>query len=213
MYCTKCGSTVDGAAAFCGACGQPTGGVPAAQPVAGQPAPVTPSGWPAPTPATPQGYAAVRPGVWYAGFWLRFVAFIIDAILLVFVGSILTFPFGASIGTRDFLHGHRGFNPEEGFALLAALFWVIVIRVVLHWLYFAGLESSAWQGTLGKMALGLQVTDVAGQRISFGRASGRFFGKWISGLILFVGFIMAGFTEKKQALHDMMAGCLVIRKR
>ena len=62
------------------------------------------------------------------------------------------------------------------------------------------------------MALGLQVTDLEGRRISFGRASGRFFGKIISAMILYIGFMMAGFTEKKQALHDMIAGTLVIRK-
>jgi uncharacterized RDD family membrane protein YckC len=83
---------------------------------------------------------------------------------------------------------------------------------VLNWLYYALLESSAWQGTLGKKALGLEVTDLQGRRIGFGRASGRFFAKFISVLTLFIGFIMAGFTERKQALHDMIAGCLVIRK-
>ncbi|MGB6469852.1 MAG: RDD family protein, partial [Candidatus Acidiferrales bacterium] len=69
-----------------------------------------------------------------------------------------------------------------------------------------------WQGTLGKRALGLLVTDLEGRRVSFGRASGRYFGKIVSALILMIGFIMAGFTEKKQALHDMLAGCLVLRK-
>jgi uncharacterized RDD family membrane protein YckC len=82
----------------------------------------------------------------------------------------------------------------------------------LNRLYYALLESSTWQGTLGKRALGLEVTDLEGRRISFGRATGRFFAKIISALILWIGFIMAGFTEKKQALHDMIAGTLVIRK-
>jgi uncharacterized RDD family membrane protein YckC len=84
---------------------------------------------------------------------------------------------------------------------------------VLGWLYYASMESSAYQGTLGKMALGLIVTDMQGRRISFGRASGRFFAKLLTGLIpFFVGYIMAGFTEKKQALHDIIASCLVLRK-
>jgi uncharacterized RDD family membrane protein YckC len=75
------------------------------------------------------------------------------------------------------------------------------------------MESSAHQGTLGKIALGLFVTDLQGRRISFGRASGRFFAKIITGLIpFFIGYIMAGFTEKRQALHDMIAGCLVLKK-
>jgi uncharacterized RDD family membrane protein YckC len=92
-----------------------------------------------------------------------------------------------------------------GFFILAALF--------AGWLYYALMESSARQGTLGKMAMGLSVTDIGGQRLSFGRASGRFFAKIITGLIPFgIGYIMAGFTEKKQALHDMIASCLVMKK-
>ena len=75
------------------------------------------------------------------------------------------------------------------------------------------MESSEHQGTLGKMALGLTVTDMQARPVSFARASGRFFSKMITGMIpLAIGYIMAGFTEKKQALHDIIAGCLVLRK-
>ena len=63
------------------------------------------------------------------------------------------------------------------------------------------------------MALGMKVTDLAGNRISFLRATGRYFAKIISALILFIGFIMVAFTEKKQGLHDMIAGTLVVRTR
>ncbi len=72
-------------------------------------------------------------------------------------------------------------------------------------------KAPAWQGTVGKKILGLRVTDLNGNRVSFGRASGRFFGKIVSGFTLMIGYIMAGFTEKKQALHDMIAGCLVVK--
>jgi uncharacterized RDD family membrane protein YckC len=82
---------------------------------------------------------------------------------------------------------------------------------VAGWLYFALMESSAKGATLGKMALGLRVTDLSGNRISFGRATGRYFGKIVSGMIFSIGYIMAGFTQQKQALHDIMAGCLVVR--
>jgi uncharacterized RDD family membrane protein YckC len=75
------------------------------------------------------------------------------------------------------------------------------------------MESSPQQATLGKMALGLKVTDLQGERLSFARATGRYFGKIVSSLILFVGFMMAGWTEKKQALHDIMAGTLVVKKQ
>jgi uncharacterized RDD family membrane protein YckC len=88
----------------------------------------------------------------------------------------------------------------------------IVLGVVLDWLYSALLESSSRQATVGKMALGLIVTDMEGQRISFGRATARAFAKYISCFALFIGFIMVAFTEKKQGLHDLIAGTLVRRK-
>jgi uncharacterized RDD family membrane protein YckC len=78
------------------------------------------------------------------------------------------------------------------------------------WLYYALCESSAWQGTVGKKLMGLRVTDTRGQRIGFGQATGRHFGKMLSGLILGFGFIMIAFTEQKQGLHDQMAGTLVL---
>jgi uncharacterized RDD family membrane protein YckC len=74
------------------------------------------------------------------------------------------------------------------------------------------MESSGSQGTLGKMAVGIKVTDLYGNRIGFGKATGRFFGKIISFFILLVGYLMVAFTQKKQGLHDMMAGCLVVNK-
>ena len=85
---------------------------------------------------------------------------------------------------------------------------------MVWWLYFALMESSPHQGTLGKLALGLKVTDLNGDGpISFGRATGRHFSKILSVVILGIGFIMAGFTARKQALHDLIAGCLVLRRR
>lgn len=79
------------------------------------------------------------------------------------------------------------------------------------WIYEAAMESSSRQATLGKMALGLRVSDEQGRRISFLRATARYFSKILSGMILFIGYIMAGFTARKQALHDMIAGTLVTR--
>jgi len=78
--------------------------------------------------------------------------------------------------------------------------------------YYVGQESSRKQATLGKRALGIIVTDLHGNRISNGRAVGRYFAKLLSALILLIGYFMAGFTEKKQALHDMIAGTLVVVK-
>jgi hypothetical protein len=86
------------------------------------------------------------------------------------------------------------------------------VWILVPWLYYALCESSAWQATPGKLALGLRVTDECGRRIGVGRATGRFFGKFLSGLILDIGYMLAGWTERKQALHDLMAGCCVVRK-
>ena len=96
--------------------------------------------------------------------------------------------------------------------LLGVYFIIVCMAGVISWLYWSLMESSAKQATLGKMALGIKVTDLNGNRIGFGKATGRFFGKILSGIILDIGFIMAGFTEKKQGLHDMIAGTLVVMK-
>jgi uncharacterized RDD family membrane protein YckC len=103
---------------------------------------------------------------------------------------------------------------DAGFFLIIGMFLVAVTATVLvTWLYHAFMESSDWQATVGKRAMGLVVTDMAGRRVSFGRSSGRHFGKIITNLIpALLGYIMAAFTEKRQALHDMMAGCLVLRR-
>jgi len=152
----------------------------------------------------------------YAGFWLRFVAYIIDDLILGFVGFLLSLPF---IGGIVF-SGLRIAEAEDNFESIApgiagifgSIFGMILVTVAAGWLYFALMESSKTQGTLGKMALSLKVTDMEGNKISFGRATGRYFGKIISGMIFMIGYIIAGLTEKKQALHDIMASCLVIRK-
>lgn len=126
--------------------------------------------------------------MYYAGFWRRFAAYAIDSLLL----SVLT------AGAHFLLH--------NTLALLG-------IFLVLSWLYFALLEASPKQATLGKMALGILVTDMEGERISFGAATKRFFGKFISGVTFCIGFLMAGFTENKQALHDLIGGTLVLNLR
>lgn len=124
----------------------------------------------------------------YAAFWSRFLAWLIDSIILSIIGSLLGFFLGRKAGAI-----------------------AIVISIVVNWLYFAILESSDQQATLGKQALGLVVTDMNGEPISFARATGRYFAKFLSGLVFLIGYIMAAFTEKKQALHDMLAGTLVIK--
>lgn len=221
MFCSKCGSQVAENAAFCPACGQST----TDQPAAPRGIPVAPGGF-APPPAPPVPSAAIPPPappipypptstgrpVGYAGFWLRFVAWFIDAIILWIVSTFITLPFFAASNLRNMILEHPPQSPEELAAFLATFSKLIILGIVIKWLYYALLESSAWQATIGKKTLGLEVTDMQGRRISFARATGRYFGKIISAFILWIGFIMAGFTAQKQALHDMMAGCLVLRK-
>ncbi len=164
---------------------------------------------------------------YYAGFWRRFVAYLIDQLLLGAVTFALFLPIYLIFGVGIFAfenwdkYDHysnviftQNFDDETTAAFVITLIFISlvigIISVVIQWLYYALMESSAKQATLGKMALNIKVTDMSGNRISFARATGRYFGKIISGMILNIGYIMAGFTEKKQALHDMMANCLVI---
>ena len=87
-----------------------------------------------------------------------------------------------------------------------------VIMLVASWVYFAGLESSAWQATVGKKLLGMQVTDTSGERINFIKATVRYLSKFLSSFFLMIGFIMVAFTAKKQGLHDFIAGTVVINR-
>jgi len=144
----------------------------------------------------------------YAGFWIRFVAALIDGILVGCVNAVI----GAVLGISR-MPISRGADAVANLPILfASMGKSIVIGVILSWLYHAYMESSEKQATIGKMVVGVRVSDTNFNRISFGQATGRFFAKYISGLILCIGYIMAGFTEKKQALHDMIAGTVVIYK-
>jgi uncharacterized RDD family membrane protein YckC len=137
----------------------------------------------------------------FGGFWKRVAASIIDSTIAGVVGYLVGFIVFLPIILEDP-------NLEESIIN----FFANILSLIIGWIYFSSFESSRFQGSPGKMALGMVVTDERGQRISFGRASGRFFGKFVSGLLLCIGFIMVGFTEKKQGLHDIMAGCLVQNK-
>ena len=153
----------------------------------------------------------------YAGFWLRLVAFLIDYFLLEFVGFILSLPFIggivlAAIGIGNESPSQEGLAIFGAVGIVALLLLVILINVLLGWLYYAFMQSSKLQATIGKMALNIIVTDLEGNKITFGRATARYFSKIISDMTLYIGYILAGLTEKKQALHDMIAGTLVIRK-
>jgi uncharacterized RDD family membrane protein YckC len=191
------------------------GGPPIASgaPAAYAPPAIAPVGAVPAYPVAPTAIALPSP---YAGFWLRAVAYIIDGIILGFIFGVLFLIGIAFVGVGSIEAMARGMHnadAEPPVALVLMLIFIFFLSIVASWLYYAYLESSPNQGTLGKMALGLIVTDVQGRRISFGHATGRFFAKIITGLIpLGIGYMMAGFTEKKQALHDMIAATLVLRK-
>ncbi len=143
----------------------------------------------------------------HAGFWQRFAAYLIDAVILVPALFVLEAFFMVPLALQAAHHKPTNSAPAFGWI---ALWWLSMI--VLPWLYFALCESSKLQATPGKLALGLRVTDVQGRRVGFGKATGRWFGKLVSGLIFNIGYMMAGWTARKQALHDMMANCCVVRR-
>ena len=142
----------------------------------------------------------------YAGFWLRVVATMIDGFILSVLNFVVFLVFGGIIVA---IEGNNGGNGGPVEVILGFFIWGLMIAI--PWLYSAIQESSAAQATLGKKILGIRVTDLEGNRVSFGQASGRHFGKILSGMICSIGHFMAGFTEKKQALHDILAGALVVR--
>jgi len=132
----------------------------------------------------------------YPGLLVRSVAFLIDVILFLIATFILGLIIGIFYDTEDTVYVVTGY----------------AVPVIMLWLYYAIMESSPRQATLGKMVLQIIVTDNEGNRISFGRATGRNFAKIISIIILLIGFIMIAFTKRKQGLHDMIAKTLVVAK-
>jgi uncharacterized RDD family membrane protein YckC len=157
--------------------------------------------------ATAGAYPSTIPvaGIQYGGFWIRVVAAIIDAVLLRVVVAPIGIIFGG-LGMAGMMTG----LPHRGLRLLGGGLTAILL-IFGSWLYEAFMESSSYQATLGKMIFGMKVTDLNGNRISFERATGRHFAKWLSGMILGIGYIMVAFTERKQGLHDLLAGTLVRR--
>jgi uncharacterized RDD family membrane protein YckC len=165
-------------------------------------------------PVTQPGAPAFGSGTYvqHAGFWLRLVAYLIDGAILLGVYLVIFFGFGLIGGILDGTLSSAASSPTSiGTAGTAASLLAWLVALVGTWLYFSLQESSSYQATPGKRALGVKVVDLEGRRLSFGRATARWFSKILSGLICDIGYLMAGFTERKQALHDMIAGTLVVR--
>jgi len=151
----------------------------------------------------------------FGGFWIRFVAIVIDGIILGVVGLIIRIPLGLAMGGVGLGLG-RDPDPSQVLAALpailslAGLSFLIQMGLSLAYeVYFLSTKGA----TPGKMALGLKVTRADGSTISAGLAAGRFFAKYLSGLILLIGFIMAAFDREKRSLHDHICGTRVVYAR
>lgn len=143
-----------------------------------------------------------RPGL-HAGFWLRTAAWLIDALILgplvAVAVALVAWPTAAPA---------IGLAPRYAFE---AWLWLWPASFAVPWLYYAVCESAPWQATPGKLVLGLRVTDACGRRIGFARASARWLGMLVSWATAGAGCALAGWTARKQALHDLMVGCCVVR--
>lgn len=199
MNCFHCGAGLDDASDFCHQCGARVGDAVRAQ--AGSPEP--PSLPPAEAVVLTQmaGPGLVADVARYAGFWRRVAAAALDGFVQTGFSFVVVMLVAAVV---SYFNG----TPDEGaaFGLLYLLAWIVV------WLYYALMHSSSWQATLGKRAIGIKVTSLTGERIGFGRATGRFFASLLSTLILGIGYLLAAFTSRRQALHDMIAGTLVVSR-
>lgn len=196
MFCPKCGTRIHEASRFCASCGTRLSDLGVA--------PTSEAATAAPEPAALPGVAPIRPAPGnaaaaganvYGGFWRRLAAYLVDW-LIVMVAMMAV---GIALGVMQLTDDQS----------LGAIY---LLSIGGTWLYSALMESSSRQATVGKMALGIVVTDLRGERIGFGRATGRHFAKILSSLILGIGYVMAGFTRRRQCLHDMIAGTLVVKK-
>ena len=181
--------------------------------------PVTPPpfGAAAPAAALPSTTAAALED--YAGFWKRVAAYILDAIILYIPGTLIQKMLGGDVAEATMKQAQQA-SPGDLHVLMAAMnqYYTTMMPAVLlvtaiTWLYFAFCESSAWQATPGKLALGIRVTDMQGARISLPRALGRYPAKYLSAILFGIGFLMVAWTRRKQGLHDMIAGTLVLNGR
>jgi len=134
----------------------------------------------------------------YAGFWVRFAASVLDGLVILLFALMFGFALGILAGV---LRIHIGKGE----------LWPKLVGFVLSWLYFATLESGVHCATYGKRAFHLQV--LSGDdldRIGFLRASARWIGRFVSTLVLMIGYLIQPFTPRKRALHDFIAGTVVV---
>lgn len=147
----------------------------------------------------------------YAGFWKRFAAYVIDSFVVGAVNYAIAIPISlfAAVGLGASATPDNPFGSGAAIALIGVMY---LIQILLPGIYFGWMQASRHQASLGKMAIGIKVTRGDGAPIQFWRGFGRYYATILSSLILLIGFIMAGFTERKQALHDMICDTLVVDK-
>lgn len=191
MYCPNCGAKNLSGGKFCIECGTSL----EAEKLVGESKYSTKKKTPQSNSALGSAVESTTPTL-YAKFRRRVAAYLIDFVIAIVAMSLIGFFWGMTDPTVA---------NEDDFSLNIAAF-------LLTFIYMAGMESSGYQATLGKLAVGIKVTDLKGQRISFARAVGRYFAHIASGLTFGFGYVMAAFTQRRQALHDKMAGTLVVDK-
>jgi uncharacterized RDD family membrane protein YckC len=154
----------------------------------------------------------------YAGFWLRFVAYIIDSIIVYVMQSFIFIPVLGLLGITfaSNMENVQNMSDAEAIGMFGSIMAfagaTMFLTTIIAVLYWSLMESSKYQATVGKLALGLIVTDMEGKNLDLTKALIRNVCKIISWMILLIGYIMAAFTEKKQGLHDIIAGTLVVKK-
>jgi len=149
----------------------------------------------------------------YASFGRRFVALLIDGIIIGIMQAIVIAPFLGMIGfgAVQNVENLENMSDQQAMGVMGASAVLQVVSLVVSGAYFTFMHSSEKQASIGKMVMGIKVTDMNGNRITRQAAFIRFIGTLVSGAILCIGYIMAAFTEKKQALHDMIANTLVLK--
>jgi uncharacterized RDD family membrane protein YckC len=199
MFCPKCGKETDASGKFCQWCGADIGSIPASPVV------------------TPEEEEGPDIGV-YAGLGRRLVAFIVDIIIILLFDIVAMTVLGLTRGIQNsyfYFVQHVAVETLTTEGTTAALYGSIlaaygIVLIVIPWLYFAGFESSRSQATPGKLLMHIVVTDMTGNKPTFARVTLRHFAKFVSALIIFIGFLMIGLTKKRQGIHDAIAGCLVL---
>ena len=164
----------------------------------------------APSSTVSGGAAPVQGGeVVYAGFWKRVAAYCIDSVIVGMVGGVIAMVIGMVLGI-----GMAGLGDSDaaGVGMIMVQLLTNLISMAISAAYYAGFHASAGMATLGKMAVGIKVVRLNGDRMTLARAIGRYFATILSALTLCIGYVMAAFTERKQGLHDMICDTLVVDK-